>query len=590
MPVANATIAAIFDEIADLLDIEGANPFRIRAYRNAARTIGEMGTDISALVDRDTALTDIPGIGEDLADKIREIVSTGTCQALERLRKEVPPAVTELLRIPGLGPKRVKMLWHDLDVQTMAQLLRAAKDGRIRSLHGFGEKTERRILEAAQAQLSREKRFKLSIAAQFAANLSAFIRDIPGVTHVEVAGSFRRMKETVGDLDVLVTADAARNVMDQWTTYPDIQTVHSKGPTRATVSLKSGMQVDVRVVPNECFGAALQYFTGSKAHNITLRRIAQERGFKLNEYGLFKGQRRIAGDTEVSVYKALGLPWIPPELREDHGEIDAARAGTLPELVELADLRGDLHCHTNWSDGHNTIKEMALAAKARGLQYIAVTEHSKRLTVAHGLDATRLLKQAAQIREVNKALEGVTVLTGIEVDILEDGRLDLPDEVLSTLDIVIAAVHSKFDLSRSAQTARVLRAMENPNVRILAHPTGRLIDEREPYDIDMAQIIGAAARRRIALEINSHPQRLDLIDTYCRQAKEAGVLIAINSDAHSTYELDGLGYGVGQARRGWLEKRDILNARNLSALRKHWPARLAKSQIEKSEASASSAL
>jgi DNA polymerase (family 10) len=568
MPVVNATIAAIFDEIADLLDIQGANPFRVRAYRNAARTIGELGTDIKTLAERGTALTDIPGIGEDLSNKIREILETGKCQFLERLRKAVPPAVTELLRIPGLGPKRVKALWHDLDIQTLEQLLRAAKDGRIRELPGFGAKTEERILEAAQAHLTQAKRFKLGVAAQYAQGLIAWLSAAQGVERVEVAGSFRRMRETVGDLDILVAAQADSPVMERFTHYEEVREVLASGPTRSTVVLKSGIQVDVRVIPGESYGAALQYFTGSKAHNIALRRIAQDKGYKLNEYGVFKGEKRIAGATEESVYRSLGLAWIPPELREDRGEIEAARSGKLPKLVELSDLRGDLHAHSSASDGHNTIEEMARAAKARGLEYLAITEHSKRLTVAHGLDAARLTKQIDQIRRLNEVLEGVTVLTGIEVDILDDGSLDLPDAVLAKLDVVIAAVHSKFDLPRARQTQRILKALDNPHVRILAHPTGRLIDEREPYDVDMQRVIRKARERAVALEVNAHPQRLDLVDTYCQMARDEGVLVAINSDAHSTFELDGLRFGVGQARRGWLEKDDVLNARGLKELRR----------------------
>jgi DNA polymerase (family 10) len=567
MPIANATISATFDEIADLLDIQGANPFRVRAYRNAARTIGELGTDLQTLMQRGTQLTDIPGIGEDLSIKIREILETGKCQFLDRLRKEVPAAVTELLRIPGLGPKRVKTLWHDLDVQTLEQLLRAAEDGRIRGLHGFGEKTEQKILEAARAHLSESRRFKLSVAAQYGEAFIAQLRKVNGVRRVEIAGSYRRMKETVGDLDILVAAQAQSPVMDRFTHYEEVKEVLASGTTRGTVILKSGIQVDVRVVPEESYGAALQYFTGSKAHNIAIRRMAQERGYKINEYGVFKGGRRVAGQTEESVYKSVGLPWIPPELREDRGEIEAAHAGKLPKLVELADLRGDLHVHSKASDGHDSIKEMALAAKACGLEYIAITEHSKRVTVAHGLDSVRLTKQIAEIAKLNLELSGITILAGVEVDILDDGTLDLPDSVLEKLDIVVAAVHSKFDLPRAKQTERILKALENPVVSILAHPTGRLIDERPPYDVDMTRIIRMAKTRGVALEVNAHPQRLDLLDTYCQMAKEERVLVAINSDAHSTLQFDGLRFGVGQARRGWLEKSDVLNTRSLGELR-----------------------
>jgi DNA polymerase (family 10) len=575
MAVTNATIAEIFDEIADLLDIQSANPFRIRAYRNAARTIGELGTDVKTLMERGMPLTDIPGIGEDLSNKITEIVNTGSCEFLKRLEKDVPPAVTQLMRLPGLGPKRVKTLWKDLDIQTMAQLLSAAQAGRIRELPGFGEKTEQKILEAVQHQLAQTPRVKLAVAAQHGEPLAAYLRTAPGVRHVQITGSYRRMRETVGDLDLVVTAESSGKVMERLARYEEVREVLSSGTTRSTVILKSGLQVDVRVVPEESYGAALQYFTGSKAHNIAIRRMAQDKDLKINEYGVFRGQKRIAGETEESVYKTVGLPWIPPELREDRGEIEAARQGTLPTLIELSDLKGDLHAHSKASDGHHTIEEMALAAKARGLEYLAITEHSKRLAVARGLDPVRLAKQGDEIDRLNARLEGITVLKGIEVDILEDGTLDLPDSALAKLDVVIAAVHSRFELPRPKQTARILKALDHPRVHVLAHPTGRLLEAREPYDVDMQQIIRKAKARGIALEVNAHPQRLDLSDTFCRMAKDEGALLAINSDAHSTFELDMLRFGVGQARRGWLERKDVLNARPLKALRRLLAARAA---------------
>ena len=567
MPVVNATIASIFDEIADLLDIQAANPFRVRAYRNAARTIGELGMDVKTWIKRGSALTDIPGIGADLAGKIQEIVDTGKCTFLERLHQEMPSAVTELLRLPGLGPKRVKILWHDLGIETMDQLRKAAEEGRIRQLHGFGEKIEQAILEAVHKHLGQARRFKLAIAAQYADAYLSHLRAVPGVRRAEAAGSLRRMRETVGDVDLLVMADASSPVMERFTGYEEVKQVLASGPTRGTVVLKNGIQVDVRVVVPNSYGAALVYFTGSKAHNIAIRRIAQERDLKINEYGVFKGVKRIAGETEESVYAAIGLAWIPPELREDRGEVEAAAHSKLPHLVEMSDLRGDLHVHSKASDGHNTIEEMALAAKDRGLEYIAITEHSKRLTVARGLDAVRLTKQCGEIDRLNERLSGVTVLTGIEVDILEDGSLDLPDSVLAKLDIVVAAVHSKFDLPRARQTQRILKALDNPHVRVLAHPSGRLIDEREPYDADMEKIIRKARTRRIALEVNAHPDRLDLLDTLCQMAKQESASVVIDSDAHSAFEFDNLRFGVGQARRGWIEKSDVVNTRSLKQLR-----------------------
>ncbi len=568
MPVHNADITAIFEEIADRLEIEAANPFRIRAYRNAARILGDLPQDARQLVERGEDLTSLPGIGSDLAAKINEIVGTGHCSLLDRLRSELPPAITELLKIPGLGPKRVKALYHDLDVQTVEQLQRAAHDGRIRALPGFGEKTEQNISQALEAHASQARRFKLATAAQYAEALHAFLQGIPGVQQVSVAGSFRRMRETVGDLDILVTAAADSPVMQRFTAYDEVAEVYSAGETRASILLKCGLQVDLRVVAQESYGAALHYFTGSKAHNIAIRRIAQQLGLKINEYGVFRGKRRIAGDSEESVYRAVGLPYIPPELREDRGEIEAARGGRLPQLVEQSDLRGDLHAHTKATDGHDSLRDMALAAKALGLEYLAITEHSRRLAVAKGLDPVRLARQCDEIDRLNAELEGITLLKGIEVDILEDGDLDLPDGVLERLDLVVGAVHSRFELSRAKQTERILRAMDHPHFTLLAHPSGRLIEQREPYDVDMLRIIRHAKQRGCFLELNAHPERLDLLDSHCQSAKEEGVLVSINSDAHSTFDFANLRYGVGQARRGWLEKADVLNTRPLAALRK----------------------
>jgi DNA polymerase (family 10) len=567
MAATNATIAAVFDEIADLLDIQSANPFRVRAYRNAARTIGDLGTDVTTLMARGMPLTDIPGIGDDLANKIKEIVETGSCAFLKRLEQDVPPAVAQLLQVPGLGPKRVKMLWHDLDIQTMEQLLQAAQAQRIRDLPGFGEKTEQKILEAVQHRLAQTPRLRLAVAAQFAEALAEYLRKGTGMQQVCVTGSYRRMRETVGDLDLVATASDSARAMQHFLRYAEIGQVLSHGPTRSTVILKAGLQVDLRVVPPESWGAALQYFTGSKAHNIVVRRMAQEKGLKLNEYGVFRGERRIAGETEESVYAAVGLPWIAPELREDRGEIEAALKHALPKLVELGDLKGDLHVHTKASDGHHTLEEMARSAQERGLEYLAITEHSKRLAMAHGLDPVRLAKQGAEIERLNARLSGLTILRGIEVDILEDGTLDLPDSALAQLDVVIAAVHSRFDLPRAKQTERILKALDNPHVRILAHPSGRLLETREPYDVDMQKVIRRAKARHVALEVNAHPERLDLTDAHCRMAKDEGALLAINSDAHSAFELDLLRFGVGQARRGWLEKRDVINTRSLAGLR-----------------------
>ncbi|MGE5667767.1 MAG: DNA polymerase/3'-5' exonuclease PolX [Betaproteobacteria bacterium] len=566
MPLQNLLIATALDEIADRLEIQDANPFRVRAYRNAARTIGEFQRDLKSMLERGEALPRLPGVGADLAGKIRELALTGRCDLLDHLRSDMPASITELLKVPGLGPKRVRALWHDLGVETPGQVLRAARDGRIEALHGFGPKTQQSIELAVAAQLSKERRIKLAVAAEYADALVNWMQRLPGVDRVVVAGSFRRMRETVGDLDVLATGADGRAIVDRFVGYPEVEQTTARGSTRASVRLRGGLQVDLRVVPADSFGAALLYFTGSKAHNIALRRLGQERGLKINEYGVVKGARRIAGTTEESVYAAVSLPFISPELREDRGEIEAARTGRLPALVELRDLRGDLHVHTDATDGRNSLEEMVEAARALGFEYVAITEHSRRQTMSHGLDPPRLARQAAAIEALNRRLRGIRVLRGIEVDILDDGTLDLPDEALAPLDIVVAAVHSHFNLSRARQTRRILSALDNPQVSVLAHPSGRLIGEREPYDVDMLQVLRKAKATGVHLELNAHPERLDLTDTWCRMCRDEGVRVAIDSDAHRTQEYANLRFGIGQARRGWLGRNDVLNTRTLSDL------------------------
>ena len=566
MPVHNDDVARVFEKIADLLEIRGENPFRVRAYRNGARELRGLSKELPDLVQEHADLERLPGIGEALAGKIREILDTGTCQALKGLEKQLPPALTQLLHLPGLGPKRVHALHYDLDIHTPEQLYRAAKDGRLRALPGFGPKTETAIVAALETHLSTEHRFKLATATRYAEPLQTWLERSAGVDRVVVAGSYRRARETVGDLDILVTGVDTESVMNRFVSYDEVERVQSHGSTRSTVFLRSGLQVDLRAVEQQSFGAALHYFTGSKAHNIAIRKLARARGLKINEYGVFKGVQRVAGETEESVFAAVGLPYIPPELRENRGEIEAARHGLLPDLVELGDLRGDLHCHTVATDGHGTLEEMARAAMERGLEYLAITEHSKRLTMAHGLDTQGLLRQMDEIDALNNQLTGFRVLKGIEVDILEDGALDLPDAVLGRLDLVAGAVHSRFHLTRVQQTRRILKAMDHPYFSILAHPTGRLIAEREPYDCDMARIIRHARDRGCFLELNAHPERLDLTDTHCQIAREEGVLVSINSDAHSESDFASLRYGVGQARRGWLEAKDVLNTRRLHEL------------------------
>ena len=563
MSAQNLAAAAVFEEIADRLAIQGENAFRVRAYSNAARLLQGLGPDVKQKLDRGEDLTELPGIGADLAAKIREIVETGTCGLLEDLRRKMPAAVTELLKVPGLGPKRVALLWHDLDVQTPEEVLRAARDGRIRTLPRFGEKVERQIEASLAEQLSVVTRMKLATAARYADALVRHLEQTKGVEKIAVAGSFRRMRETVGDLDILVTARKANVATERFVGYPDVAVVLAQGETRSAVRLKCGLQVDLRVVPAESFGAALVYFTGSKAHSIALRRLALQRGFKINEYGVFHDEERIAGDTEASVYRAIGLPEIPPELREDRGEIDAARAGQLPRLIEAGELKGDLHLHTSATDGRNSLEEMIAAARVLGFEYIAVAENSRRASMAKGLDAARLRQQREAIDLINAKSKGIRVLKGVEVDILEDGRLDLPDKVLAELDLVVAAVHSGFELSRARQTERILRALDNPHVTLLAQPNEGSVGARESFDVDMLRIVRKAKARRVHLELSAHPDRVDLVDKHCRMAKDEGVLVAIDSNAHDTGEMAQLRYGVGQAHRAWLGRDDVLNTRGL---------------------------
>lgn len=568
MAYSNADAAAIFEEIADLLEVQGGNAFRVRAYRNAARTLADLGRSAKDMLAAGEDLDDLPGIGKDLAGKIGEIVATGTCAQLEALRKEVPAGITELLRLPGIGPKRVQALRAALGVQSLADLRAAAEQERIRTVRGFSRDAERRILDAVITRLKSERRMPLASAAPVAAALLAELQAVPGVRQAAAAGSLRRRRDTVGDVDLLVSADRGTRVMERFAGGTGVQQVLARGSTRASVVLQSGLQVDLRAVPQASFGAALLYFTGSKAHNIALRRLAQDAGLKLNEYGLFRGARRIAGETEESVYRTLGLPWIEPELREDRGELAAARSGHLPHLVRLQQLRGDLHVHTSDSDGRDSLRAMALAAAERGLSYIAITDHSRRLAIAHGLDAGRLSRQIDLVDALNEQLQGIVLLKGVEVDILRDGQLDLPDEVLGRLDLVVGAVHEHFDLPAAQQTERLLRAMDHRHFSILAHPSARLLGERAPCAFDLERVLRHARERGCFMELNGQPARLDLDDHACRLARDLGVLVSIASDAHGIHEFGHLEWGVGQARRGWLEARHVLNTRPLEEIRR----------------------
>jgi DNA polymerase (family 10) len=564
MPVQNAEIVAMFDQTADLLEIKGENQFRVRAYHRAARTIEGLPQSVRNLLSAEKDLTELPGIGKDLAGKIADIVKTGHFKLLEQLKKILPGQLGDMAALPGLGPKRVKLLYDKLKVRTLDDLRRAIKTGRVHELRGFGPTIEKKLAGALEKPMA-IKRFKLAVAEAEAEALAGFLRD---GGRVVVAGSYRRRRDTVGDLDILVTTKQGPAGGAKLTRYENVAEVLAHGPTRTTVVLRSGLQVDVRAVPEQSYGAALLYFTGSKAHNIALRSLANERDWKLNEYGLFSGKRRIAGATEEEVYKKLGLTYIPPELREDRGEIALAKANKLPHLVTVADMRGDLHVHSDWTDGTTSIEAMAAAAQARGYAYMALTDHSRRVAMAHGLDPARVSRQVRDIDKLNEKFKGFTILKGIEVDILNDGRLDLPDSILSRLDVVVASVHSFFDLAREAQTDRVVRAMENRHVSILGHPTGRLIGEREPYDIDMDHVISAAHDLGCYLEINAEPDRLDLNDIHAHAAKSKGVKVAVSTDAHSVNGFQYMRFGIDQARRGWLTADDVINTRSLAELRK----------------------
>lgn len=559
----NGEIADALDEIADLLDLQSANPFRIRAYRNGARTVRGLGVEISELISQGRDLSELPGIGKDLAVKLVTLAETGKVTLLDELRRAVPPIATELLHLTGLGPKRVRALYEDLDIHSLEQLRRALLDGRVGELPGFGPKLVASLKESIAAGSAPSRRFPRAAVRGTVEHLVAHLEAAPGVERVIVAGSYRRRQETVGDIDILATAEMTKPIMDRFVGYGEVAKVLAEGPTRSTVVLRSGIQVDIRIVPDESYGSALNYFTGSKAHSIALRQLAQKRALKLNEYGVFKGKRRTAGKTEQSVYEALGLTYIDPELRENRGEIEAARAGTLPKLVERRDLRGDLHAHAATAD---EIAAMAKAARERGLDYLGIAER------AEGLDPRRLAQQIAAMDRWNAKGTAPRLLRGVEVDIREDGSLGLADEVLAGLDFVIGSIQTKLALSRQRQTERILRGMRHPRFAILAHPSGRLVEGRPPYDVEMDRVMRAARERGVFVELNAHPDRLELTEVQCRMAKEAGVLVSIASDATRAEELDDLSYGIDRARRGWLEKPDVLNSRPLAALEKQLAA------------------
>ena len=558
--VPNAAIARALREIGDALEIEGENPFRVRAYRNAAQcleTLGQPVAELAACGGRE-ALLEIPGVGESMAEKILEMLQTGALAQLRTVRREVPHELSALLGIEGLGPKKLHLLHDKLGVCNLDDLERVVRGEELLKVRGFGEWSRQKLVQAIAQYRGRSGRFLLCEVESYAEALRDHLARVKGVSRVEVAGSFRRRKETVGDLDLLAAASDPEAALAAFTRFDAVDEVLAQGPTKASVRLGTGLQVDLRVIDREVFGAALHYFTGSKEHNIALRTLAKEKGYKVSEYGAFRGKRRVAGKTEDEIFALIGAGWIPPELRENRGEIEAAIAGTLPALIDLDDLRGDLQMHTDVTDGRNTAEEMAHAARALGHRYIAITEHSKAVTVAGGLDDEGILRNAKALRRLK--VPGLRVLAGVEVDIRRDGTLDLAPATLQQLDLVVASVHSALGLPREEMTRRVLRAVESGLVHVLGHPTGRLLNEREPFEIDMKAVIEACVRHGVALEINAHPERLDLNDVHAKLAKDLGAKLVISTDAHATGELKLLRFGVGVARRAWLTRDDVLNS------------------------------
>ncbi len=564
----NPAIADQFDEMADLLELDGANVFRVRAYRNAARVIRDLGTPLRELVPDPKALLELPGIGADLAAKIREIFETGTFKALAELRSKFPPGLLELTRLPGLGPKRVRLLHDALGIGSLADLRRAVEEGRLGEVRGFGERSVKKLKEELdRAETRGAKRMLLAEAEKWVRPLLEHMR-AGGFESVEAAGSYRRKKETVGDLDLLVATAEGPRAIERFASYAGVDQILARGPTKASVLLRGGPQVDLRVVDPEEYGAALCYFTGSKAHNVELRKVAQALDLKLNEYGVFHGDSKVAGRTEEEVYEALGLAWIPPELREARGEIELARRRALPTLVELRDVRGDLHAHTNATDGKATLEEMARAARKLGHLYLAITDHSKRVTMARGLDAERLRTQWREIDRLNQSSNGFTLLKGVELDLLENGELDLPDDVLAEADYVVASLHYGASRDPQENTRRLLRAVSHPLVDAIAHPTGRLLNRREPYPLDFDELARACAMEGCLLELNGSPERMDLPDHLVMAAAEQGVKFALGTDSHAVGHLGYMVYAVAIARRAGLTKDRIVNSLDLQGLRR----------------------
>ena len=569
----NLDMARIFDEIADIFEVKGENPFKIRAYRRAARTIETLTQDLKVIAERGgvSELKKIPGVGEGIAKKILEIAETGDCKKHIELKQEVPTGLLELLAIPRIGPKTIAKLHDELGISSIADLEEAAKLHNLERLPGLGTKVEENILKGI-AQYRRYKgRVLLSEALPRAELIVTELKKLDAVDKIIIAGSLRRMRETIGDIDILVVSKRPQVVMDAFTNLDGVEDIVAKGNTKSSIILK-GIDVDLRVVAETAFGAAAHYFTGSKHHNIRIRELGMKQGLKINEYGIFRGDERIGGEDEADVFASVGLAYIPPELREDRGEIEAAKANRIPKLVAANDIKGDLHVHTNWSDGKNSIEEMALTAISSGYEYIAVADHSPAVGIAGGMKAEKITKRQDEIEKLNTRFEdegiNFSVLSASEVDIKSDFSMDFPDDVLKSLDVVVGAIHTKFAQDRETMTKRIVTAMENPNVDIIAHPTGRLLGKRDPYEVDMEQLMESAKATGTIMELNSFPGRLDLNDVHCKMAKDYGVLIAISTDAHDAMQMrDVIKYGVATARRGWLEPKDVVNTRGLGDIR-----------------------
>ena len=565
--IKNREVADILYEVADLLEIKGVQ-FKPGAYRRAAQTIETLPDDIKTIYERG-ALQEIPGIGASIAAKIQEIIATGSLEYLEELREELPQGLRDLIEIEGLGPKTALKLHRTLKISSINELEAAARAGKIRDLEGFGEKTEQNILQSIEMYRSTQERFLLGYVLPIAKEIEEKLSTLDAVTQISLAGSIRRRKETVGDVDILVTSQQPAKVMTFFTQLSPVKRVLAKGKSKSTVVLTNNLQVDLRVMDEESFGAALQYFTGSKEHNIRLRAMALDKNWKLSEYSLLDKETNetIAGKNEEEIYAALGLSYIEPELRENRGEIEASSRGKLPHLIHYDEVKGDLHVHTTWSDGAHSIAEMAAAAKLLGYEYLAICDHAETLQIAHGLTEEELHNQMREIEKLNRTMDDFTVLSGVEVNIDADGKLDIRDDMLKDLDIAVAAVHSGFKQSEAKMTQRVLTAMHNDHVDVIAHPTGRIINKRDPYQIDLPKIFEAASELGVFMELNAFPNRLDLSDANCVQAKDHGLKIAIGTDAHHKDHLRYMEFGVATARRGWLVKKDILNTSNLDELR-----------------------